>query len=652
MDTVAGFSDSYEVSNMSTASYLAAPAPTENTESSTVYSSEPLTGPEVSFQLLSNSLESVFESPEDFYSDAKLVLADDREVSFHRCLLSARSPFFKRALAVAGKEHKSAVAKLELKKIATDYEVGFDSVVAVLAYVYCGRVRPPPKGVSECADDNCCHVACRPAVDFMAEVLYLAFVFEIPELVTLYQRHLLDVVDKVIIEDALVILKLANICGQACKKLLDKCREIIVKSNVDIVSLNKSLPQDIVKQIIDVRKELGLEALEPEKHVSNILKALESDDVALVDMLLKEGHTNLDDACALHFAVAYCDVKTATDLLELELADVNHRNPRGYTVLHVAAMRKEPHLIGFLLTKGANASETSSDGRTALLIAKQVTKAAEYSYIPEQGKSSPKGRLCVEILEQPDKRDPFPGDVSPSLAVAADELKTTLIDLENRVQMARCLFPMEAQLAMDIAQMKGTCEFIVTTLEPDCPTGAKRTSPDGYTAPFKILEEHRSRLRALSRTVEFGKRYLPRCSSVLDQIADCEELSILAFVEEETPEERLQKRQRFMEIQETLQEAFNKDKEELGKSSLSASSSSTSKPASTKRSNGKLSRRRRFVLHSASCEFQLQTYQESKCAGSSVHFLTSLDFSSEGGDQRRASARVCSEAAWHSGLTA
>ncbi|KAF3496847.1 hypothetical protein DY000_02054357 [Brassica cretica] len=388
-------------------------------------------------QLLSNNLESLFDTPESFYGDAKLILADEREVSFHRFIVAARSPFFKNALAAAaekGPQKSTAGTKLELKNMATDYEVGFDSVAAVMAYIYSGRVRPPPKGVSDCADEDCRHVSCRPAVDFMVEVLYLAFLFQIPELVTMYQRHLLDVVDKVIIEDALVILKLANICGQACKKLFDKCTEIIVKSNVDIVTLNKSLPQQIVKQVIDIRKELGLEVPEPDKHVSNIHKALECEDLALVDLLLKEGYTNLDEAYALHFAVAYCAVETATELLKREVADVNRRNPRGYTVLHVAAMRKEPSLIAFLLTKGANASDMALDGRTALLIAKQVTKAGEYNCITEEGKDSPKGRLCVEILEQPENLGPFPEDASSAcLALAPDaELKIRLIDFENR----------------------------------------------------------------------------------------------------------------------------------------------------------------------------------------------------------------------------
>lgn len=180
MAATARFSDSYEFSNTSGNSFFAA-------ESSIDYPAEFLTASEVSaLQLLSNCLESVFDSPETFYSDAKLVLAGGREISFHRCILSARIPVFKSALATV-KDQKSTTVKLELKEIAKDYEVGYDSVVTVLSYVYSGRVRPPPKGASDCVDDDCCHVACRPVVDFLVEVLYLAFVFQIPELVTLYE---------------------------------------------------------------------------------------------------------------------------------------------------------------------------------------------------------------------------------------------------------------------------------------------------------------------------------------------------------------------------------------------------------------------------------------------------------------------------------
>ncbi|CAN8273875.1 unnamed protein product [Cochlearia groenlandica] len=570
MEAIAGFSDSFEISNTSNNSFFAA--------SSVVYAAENLTVPELTaFQLLSNSYESVFDSPEDFYSDAKLILSDDREISLHRCILSSRSPFFKRAFASAAKEkEKSAAAaagvvKLDLKKIATDYdEIGFDSVVAVLAYVYTGRVRPPPKGVSDCADENCRHVACRPAVDFMVEVLYLAFVFEIHELVTLYQRHLLDVVDKVIMEEALVILKLANICGNACKKLLDRCIEIIVVSNVDIVSLKKSLPEHIVKQIVDTRKELGLESPEPERHldkpVADIYKALDSDDIELVKMLLTEGHTNLDEAYALHYAIAHCDVKTASDLIDMGLADVNRINPRGYTALHVAAMRNEPKLIVYLLTKGANAYETTyNDGRTALVIAKRLTRAVDYNTSIEQGKPSLKGGLCIEVLEHARKLPQFPREDSPFVPATPDELKMRLLYLENRVALARILFPVEAQVIIDIAKLEETREFTASSLDHSHHIDdGKRISLDLNISPCVIREEHLCRLKALTNTVELGKRYFRRCS--LDHFMDTEDLNHLASVAEDTPEKRLQKKRRYIELQETLMKTFSEDREDFTKS--------------------------------------------------------------------------------------
>lgn len=87
----------------------------------------------------------------------------------------------------SGSAAKEKGAEFELKELAKDYEVGFDSLMAVLAYLYSGKVKPLPKDVCVCVDEDCSHVACRPAVDFMVEVLYASFTFQVPELVALYQ---------------------------------------------------------------------------------------------------------------------------------------------------------------------------------------------------------------------------------------------------------------------------------------------------------------------------------------------------------------------------------------------------------------------------------------------------------------------------------
>lgn len=377
---------------------------------------------------------------------------------------------------------------------------------------------------------------------------------------------------------------MTNMCSNACEKLFARCMQIVVNSNVDIVTLDKVLPEHIKKQIMDSRIELGLIVPEssnfPDKHVKRIHRALESDDVELLRMLLKEGNTSLDDACALHYAVAYCDAKTTTELLDLGLADVNHTNSRGYTVLHVAATRRDPKIIVSLLTKGARPSDLTLDGRKALQICKRLTRALDY-HTTERGIDFPKDRLCIEILEQAESRDPLLGEASVSLAMAGDDLRMKLLYLENRVGLAKLLFPMEAKVAMDIAQVEGTSEFPSAGMISKVMSDAQRTTVDLNDAPFKLKEEHLNRLRALSKTVELGRRFFPRCSQVLDKIMDTDDLSQLAYLRNDSPDERETKKQRYTEIQELLNEAFSEDKEEFHRSNnlssnLSPSASSTS----------------------------------------------------------------------------
>ncbi|XP_028787451.1 BTB/POZ domain and ankyrin repeat-containing protein NPR1-like [Neltuma alba] len=525
---------------------------------------------------LSDNLASIFETSESdaFFADARIVLGDGREVPVHRCILAARSPFFKRVFS--GKERNGV--KLELKELAKDYEVGFDAIVGVVSYLYSGKLRSPPKGVRVCVDDDCSHLGCRPAVEFMAELLYASSTFEISELVDLYQNYLLQILDKAAADDILLVLSVASICGKSCETLLGRCTELIVKSDVDVITLEKALPQQIMKQIIDKRIELGSEDKSnniclPDKFVKRIHRALDSDDVELVRLLLREGHTNLDDAYALHYAVAYCDAKTTTELLDLGLADVNCKNSRGYSVLHVAAMRKEPKIIVSLLTKGAQPSDLTLDGRKALQISKRLTKAVHY-YGAEEGKASSRDRLCIEILEQAERREPILGEASFSLAMAGDDLRMKLLYLENRVGLAKLLFPMEAKVVLDIVQIDGTCPF--SDISQNVSTNTQRTAVDLNEAPFKIKEEHLTRMRVLSKSVELGKRFFPRCSEVLNKIMDTNNLSQIACMGNDTPEERQAKRRRYVLLQEVLSKAFMEDKQEFDKSTVSSSSSSPS----------------------------------------------------------------------------
>ncbi|NP_001152107.2 BTB/POZ domain and ankyrin repeat-containing protein NPR1 [Zea mays] len=532
---------------------------------------------------LSDNLAAAFRSPDDFafLADARIVVPGAPDLRVHRCVLCARSPFlrdaFARRAASAGEEEKdkdSYMCKVELRDLLGDeVEVGYDALRLVLDYLYSGRVAALPKAACLCVDeDACAHVGCRPAVAFMAQVLFAASTFDVAELTNLFQRRLLDVLDKVEVDNLPLVLSVANLCSKSCVKLLERCLDVVVRSNLDMIALEKKLPPDVVKEIVDARVSLGLVSPEdkgfPNIHVRRIHRALDSDDVELVRMLLKEGKTNLDDAYALHYAVEHCDSKITTELLDLALADVNHRNPRGYTVLHIAAMRREPKIIVSLLTKGARPSDLTFDDRKAVQISKRLTKHGDYFGPTEDGKPSPKDRLCIEVLEQAERRDPQLGEASVSLAIEGDSARGRLLYLENRVALARILFPMEARVAMDIAQVDGTLEFTLVS-SVNLPAEIQRTV-DLNDTPFTMKEEHLARMRALSKTVEVGKRFFPRCSKVLDTIMDDE--AEMASLGRDTSAE---KKRRFHDLQDLVQKAFSEDKEENDRSAARSPSSSS-----------------------------------------------------------------------------
>ncbi|KAH9298732.1 hypothetical protein KI387_030414 [Taxus chinensis] len=192
----------------------------------------------------------------------------------------------------------------------------------------------------------------------------------------------------------------------------------------------------------------------------------------------------------------------------------------------------------------------------------------------KQAREAPKDKLCIEILEQAERRDPLLGDASYSLAIAGENLHMSLLYLENRVALAKLLFPLEAKLATDIADVDATSEF--TGIGSSYLASRNRgASVDLNVTPFAINNKHLSRVNALSKTVDLGKRFFPRCSEFLNKIMD-DDISDYTGLEKGTSEEQELKKQRFEEIKAAFSEAFSKDKEEHAKSTRSSSSSSSS----------------------------------------------------------------------------
>lgn len=252
------------------------------------------------------------------------------------------------------------------------------------------------------------------------------------------QRRLLNFVEKALVEDVIPILVAAFHCQ--LNQLLSQCIERVARSNLDNVSLEKELPNTVSSEIKSLRLKPqpeanpSVEQVDPvhEKHIRRIHRALDSDDVELVKLLLKESSITLNDAYALHYATAYSDPKVVKEVLNLGSADLNHKNFRGHSVLHVGARRKEPSILVALLSKGACASETTLDGQTAVAICRRLTRPKDYNENTKRGEESNKDRICIDLLEREMRLTSMSENMAISSHVIPDDLNMRLDYLESR----------------------------------------------------------------------------------------------------------------------------------------------------------------------------------------------------------------------------
>ncbi|KAG6507323.1 BTB/POZ domain and ankyrin repeat-containing protein NPR2-like [Zingiber officinale] len=530
----------------------------------------------LSLSKLSSNLGCLLLDTEFDCTDAE-IMVEGTPVGVHRCILAARSRFFRDLFSQEGSgggSRPEGKPRYEMDKLVPSGRVGREAFTAFLSYLYTGKLKSAPPEVSICVDRLCPHDTCRPAIDCAVELLYASSVFQITELVSLLQRRLLNFVEKALVEDVIPILQVAS--HSKLNQLLSNCVQRVARSDLDDVAIEKELPPEVVEEIRTLRRKSqpkesnGVADPIHEKRIKTIHRALDCDDVELVKLLLSESGVTLDDACALHYAAAYCDSKVVAELLDLNSANVNLKNDRGYTPLHVAAMRREPAVIVSLLTKGASALDTTADGENAVTICRRLTRAKDYYTRTEQGQESNKNKLCIEILER-EMRSSIAVEDSVTSPLFADDTHMKLFYLENRVAFARLFFPAEAKLAMEIAHADTTSEF--TDLPASISAGNLR-EVDLNETPVVQKKRLRARVEALTKTVELGRRYFPHCSQVLDNFLE-ENLPEPFYLQKGTPDEQKLKKLRFGELKENVRNAFNKDKVESLFSGLSSSSSSS-----------------------------------------------------------------------------
>ncbi|CAM6007436.1 unnamed protein product [Sphagnum balticum] len=564
---------------------------------------------------LVSDIESLLYRPADETFSDVIIHVDGKRVAAHRCILAVRCPYFRRLFAAAAENKnknknkeerreedatKAVEVKLEtlMKNNDKGEKVGYEAFMAVMGYVYgSGGLNPVVCSSSvSCLDPSCPHITCRPAIEFVLEILRASSILEISELKAAAQQHLMNMVHNAQVDDILLILAVAD--AHSALHLHSMCLQVIAHSELSILTLEKELSKSAMEEVVDLRRRLGVPELDMDspqaKQCKRVYRALDLDDVELVQMLLKEERTTLNYTYGLHYAAMYCDPKIMVDLLKLEIADTNMRNERGFTVLHVAALRREPQMIGALLARGANLQDVTPDGRTALQICRRLGKKTVAQDVDDECQ---KDHLCIEILEQAERNTlAFSKPTADVFSVPLwqeKELQESLSYLENRVALGRLLFPQQSKILLSITHLDSTPQFTgVDNCSSVTSTRVKsgrrelkqvvdsRETPAMIQAGGPLFNSHGNevkmtavneallqRIVALRTTVEWAHRIFPNCSRVVDTYVTDEE--VLDLSEKESSEEQIKKKRRFAELNLMLAEAFIKDMAEIDNQNMS-----------------------------------------------------------------------------------
>ncbi|KAJ6811288.1 putative regulatory protein NPR5 [Iris pallida] len=370
---------------------------------------------------------------------------EGRLVHAHRCILAARSLFFRKFFCGSDHDHgllhsprsaqPGSAGSPGASAIPVN-SVGYEVFMLVLQFLYSGQVSVVPQKHEprpDCSERGCWHAHCTSAVDLALDTLAASRAFGVEQLALLTQKQLASMVEKASIEDVMKVLTASM--KQDMQQLWTTCSHLVAKSGLPPEVLSKHLPIDIVAKIEELRLKSSLLRRHPSFNVSHhhshshshhhshhslsidaaaaeledrhqkihrMRRALDSSDVELVKLMVMGEGLNLDDALALHYAVESCSREVVKALLELGAADVNcPAGPNGRTPLHVAAEMVCPDMVAVLLDHHADPNIRTADGVTPLDVLRSLT--SEFLFkgaIPGLAHVEPnKLRLCLELVQ-------------------------------------------------------------------------------------------------------------------------------------------------------------------------------------------------------------------------------------------------------------
>ncbi|URE29696.1 hypothetical protein MUK42_16655 [Musa troglodytarum] len=357
---------------------------------------------------------------------------EGRLVHAHRCVLAARSLFFRRFFC--GSDPSSPRRPSEATVIPVN-SVSYEVFLLILQFLYSGQTTAVPQKHElrpGCGERGCWHTHCTAAVDLALDTLAAARSFGVKQLeqntevssqTHTYMKQLGSMVEKASIDDVMRVLMAA--WQQDMQQLWTTCSLLVAKSGLPAELLAKHLPFDVVARIEELRLRSSL-ARRPsflarhhhtppidvaissadleDRHqkIRRMRRALDSSDVELVKLMVMGEGLNLDDALALHYAVENCSREVVKALLELGAADVNcPAGAAGKTPLHIAAEMVCPDMVAVLLDHHADPNIRTADGVTPLDILRTLTSDFLFKgTLPGLSHVEPnKLRLCLELVQ-------------------------------------------------------------------------------------------------------------------------------------------------------------------------------------------------------------------------------------------------------------
>ncbi|XP_068659285.1 BTB/POZ domain and ankyrin repeat-containing protein NBCL-like [Aristolochia californica] len=349
---------------------------------------------------------------------------EGRLVHAHRCILAARSLFFRKFFCGPDPQLGVLSSPSPNSHVIPVNSVGYEVFLLLLQFLYSGQVSIVPQKHEprpNCCERGCWHTHCTSAVDLALDTLAAARSFGVELLALLTQKQLASIVEKASIEDVMKVLMASR--KQDMHQLWNICSHLVAKSGLPPEVLAKHLPIDVVTKIEELRlkSSLARRSLMPHHHhrhhhhhdigghadledqkIRRMQRALDSSDVELVKLMVMGEGLNLDEALALHYAVKQCSREVVKALLELGAADVNYpAGPAGKTPLHLAAEMVCPDMVAVLLDHHADPNVRSADGVTPLDVLRSLTSDFLFKgAVPGLSHIEPnKLRLCLELVQ-------------------------------------------------------------------------------------------------------------------------------------------------------------------------------------------------------------------------------------------------------------